>query len=95
MGYRIELEDIENAINSITFVKESAVIYKRLNESYGKIIAYLVTQDKLDENLIKSQLQLTLPQYMIPNKIEFLTELPKNANGKIDWKKLKESQWSI
>ena len=41
MGYRIELEEIESALNSLDYVSESAVIYKRVNSSFGKIIAFI------------------------------------------------------
>ena len=32
--------------------------------------------------------QLNLPNYMIPKKIIFLIEFPRNANGKVDTKLL-------
>lgn len=90
MGYRIELEEIENAINTISSIKESAVVYKRINDSYGKILAYVVTESQNDVKEIKAHLQNKIPNYMIPSKIEFISVLPKNANGKIDRKKLKD-----
>ncbi|MBD01339.1 MAG: hypothetical protein CL841_08475 [Crocinitomicaceae bacterium] len=90
MGYRIELEEIENAMSTIPYVKESAVVYRRLNDSYGKIIAYIVSEFEDNVNEIKEELKNKIPHYMIPSKIKFLNILPKNANGKIDRKKLIE-----
>jgi len=84
MGYRIELEEIENAINTLPFVNQSAVIYKRLHTTYGKIVAFVSAKDNIEENDIKKLLQDLLPSYMIPNIIEVLEHLPKNPNGKID-----------
>ena len=88
MGYRIELEEIENAISSLEFINESAVIYKRINDSYGKIISYLVSKTEVNEKHIKDKLSPLIPKYMIPSKIIFLDQLPKNPNGKIDRKVL-------
>ena len=89
MGYRIELEEIENAINKLSYIQESGVIYKRINDSYGKIIAFIVS-DNNEQSIIKTELEKLIPHYMVPNNIIFMEILPKNANGKIDRNKLKE-----
>ncbi|WP_332444474.1 amino acid adenylation domain-containing protein [Wolinella succinogenes] len=90
MGYRIELEEIESALNGLTYVNQSAVLYERVNANYGKILAFIATKDQVCESMVKSDLQEFLPEYMIPNIIETREELPKNANGKVDKKLLKE-----
>jgi D-alanine--poly(phosphoribitol) ligase subunit 1 len=87
MGYRIELEEIENGMNRVLGIQESAAIYKRVNDSYGKIYAYVVCKN-LSQEEIKKNLKEYLPTYMIPNKIIMLNVLPKNQNGKIDRKAL-------
>lgn len=84
MGYRIELEEIENAINTLAFVNQSAVIYERVQSAYGKIIAFIATDDDIQEREIKQVLQDSLPAYMIPNIIHRQSHLPKNSNGKVD-----------
>jgi acyl-CoA synthetase (AMP-forming)/AMP-acid ligase II len=38
--------------------------------------------------VIKKHCQVNLPNYMIPKQLIFLTELTKNANGKIDTTRL-------
>jgi len=90
MGYRIELEEIELALNSIATVHQAAVIYERVNDAYGKIIAFVATDKKHDANELRERLKIKLPEYMLPNTIQFMSLLPKNANGKVDRKKLKE-----
>lgn len=89
MGYRIELEEIEQAINSFEFISQSGVIYHRVNENYGKIIAFAVSNIDIDENTLISKLKNILPLYMIPNIINFEETLPKNQNGKVDRNKLR------
>ena len=50
----------------------------------------MVSEIEDDINEIKEELKNKIPQYMIPSKIKLMKILPKNANGKIDRKKLKE-----
>lgn len=88
MGYRIELDEVEHAINFLPYVLQSAVVYQRTNNDFGKIIAYIVWQEiQSEEQLVKDIINV-LPEYMIPNNIYFLAELPINANGKVDRKSL-------
>lgn len=92
LGYRIELDEIEHAINSLSYVLQCAVVYKRINNIFGKIFAYVVAQEEqgrlsrqgLNEQMLCEDLKNILPIYMIPNDIIFLDALPKNSNGKID-----------
>ena len=84
MGYRIELEEIEAALNSIPSVEESAVIYKRRNGEVGSICAFVNSQTETEEKNIFAAVKTKLPQYMIPKAIKILNQLPKNKNGKTD-----------
>lgn len=82
MGYRIELEEIENALNSMDTVFESAVIYID-NEKYrSKIIAFV--KSETPEKELKENLKKKLPLYMIPDAYHYVEALPKNQNGKIN-----------
>ena len=89
MGYRIELEEIENALGSFDYIEENAVIYLKSENDNGKIIAFVRSGIK-DENKILNDLVKLIPSYMMPNEFRFYDHLPKNQNGKIDRLKLKE-----
>ena len=90
MGYRIEIEEIELAISAIEGIKQCAVLYHRVNESYGKIVTFMsISNNDIDAKYIQDSLANILPVYMIPNVFKFYDELPKNANGKIDKNELK------
>lgn len=90
MGYRIELEEIENALNDIPSIKRSAVLYHRISDIYGKITAFIVLEDGQDDlKVVKELLQEKVPAYMLPNQYEILDSFPLNANGKLDKKKIK------
>ena len=56
MGYRIELEEIENALNAIDFVQESAVVYVDTPNYKSKIIACLKS-NKNDVGIINSKIR--------------------------------------
>lgn len=83
-GFRIELEEIESRISLIKDVKKTAVIYCPSKE---KIYAFVVCE--LSQEIIKSLLSDTLPDYMLPTIIK-IDNLPLNNSGKIDRSKLKE-----
>ena len=89
MGYRIELEEIENALIRIKGMKECAVIHTLSKNSFSKIIAFVVMEKEVEESRVKEEVKNYLPNYMLPNSIIFMDELPKNANGKIDRNALK------
>jgi len=85
MGYRIELEEIEAAINRLDYVTQAAVVYKRVRDSFGHLIAYVATGSELVEDTrLRRDLNAMLPPYMVPNRFVVSSELPKNANGKVD-----------
>jgi D-alanine--poly(phosphoribitol) ligase subunit 1 len=90
MGYRIELEEIEHALVKLPEVYQSAVIYHRKKEAYGKIVAFVACSASNIEKTILEQLSNFLPKYMIPNKLVIMDKLIKNANGKVDRKILKD-----
>ncbi len=88
MGYRIELEEIETALCQIPSVAQAAVVH---GESRGlsQIVAILLTINEINEHIVRDELSKIIPNYMIPNQIYFDSELPKNANGKVDRQTLK------
>lgn len=89
MGYRIELEEIENALSSLPNIEENAVIYHQANSDTGRIIA-CICPASIDESAMLAELRRLLPAYMIPNVVKLFDKLPKNQNGKIDRLALKE-----
>ena len=89
MGYRIELDEIEHALNQIDGVSESVTIHASLY-NVKQIIAFVALKSDYSFNSdeLKKELRQMIPSYMVPSKINFLKNLPKNANGKIDRTKL-------
>ena len=93
-GYRIELGEIEHALTSISAVKEAVVVAKTLSNTNDELVAYLVSDDKMEAKSLRNLLQKTLANYMIPAYFIQLKELPLTANGKIDIKALPNPEHS-
>jgi D-alanine--poly(phosphoribitol) ligase subunit 1 len=91
MGYRVELDEIEVAITRLDYVTQVAVVYKRVRDGFGHIIAHIAARDgAIDEARIRKDLKALLPAYMIPNRFCVTATLPRNANGKVDRVALKD-----
>lgn len=84
MGYRIELEEIEAALGTLPCAMECAVIYQKLGDGLGQIVAFAALDSALAAQDILFEVASIIPAYMVPRRLIVLDLLPKNANGKID-----------
>ncbi len=92
-GFRIELGEIEARLRAEAHVQAAVVV--ALETAAGKkLVGYVAAAriDGLAERLLAS-LHTQLPEYMVPAQILVLSQLPLNANGKVDRKALPEPQW--
>jgi len=88
-GHRIELGEIEATLNTISGIKQSAVIVSRHFGNEDKLVAYLKTSGESgDEKQIQEALSKVLPDILIPSKYIWVEEFPITPNGKIDKKNL-------
>ncbi|NLD48607.1 MAG: amino acid adenylation domain-containing protein, partial [Clostridiaceae bacterium] len=83
-GYRIELEEIENCILLSQLVRSAAVIVKTDSQGMMVLSAYVVYNDKVCHDELKSFMQKRLPEYMIPAEFVAIEEMPLTQNGKIN-----------
>ena len=89
-GHRIELGEVEAALNSHPNIRESAVL-AITSQSVHFLVAYWVSQDHDQSTSIeelRNFLEESLPNYMIPSQFMELEELPLTPNGKLDRKAL-------
>lgn len=92
-GEKVSPVEIENIIYKIEGVKEVAVIGIP-DEIMGESIVAFVTNypnSDLVEKDIQKECASKLENFMVPQKIYFLDEMPKSTNGKIDKKILKST----
>ncbi len=83
MGFRIELEEIETALNCLDYVSEAAVLHANVN-GLSRIVAVVASGDSIDGQLLRKDLKQIIPDYMIPSAFYRENPLPKYANGKVD-----------
>lgn len=88
LGYRIELGEIETAVLSIENIYNACVLY---DQNKKEIHLFYQSADEIEVRKLRLLLLSKLPKYMIPTKYHHYDNLPMNANGKIDRKKLMES----
>lgn len=88
MGYRIELEEVETALSRLNYVNQAVVVHKRSHTS--NLIAIIEARGCENVEGIRDDLRKYLPDYMIPNKVHLVSEIPKNKNGKVDRALLKQ-----
>jgi acyl-CoA synthetase (AMP-forming)/AMP-acid ligase II len=92
-GEKVSPVEIENVIYKIIGVKEVAVIGIPDDIMGESIVAFVTTYP--DAGLVEMDIQKEcaskLENFMVPQKIIFLDEMPKSTNGKIDKKTLKSA----
>ncbi len=86
-GFRIELGEIEMEIMKVKGIKNTAVTVVSDGDNKS-ICAYIVADGEITPDALKKEISQNLPEFMIPNYIVRLDEMPVNASGKIDRKAL-------
>jgi D-alanine--poly(phosphoribitol) ligase subunit 1 len=86
LGYRIELEEIENTIIKQYNIEECLISIKKINKfPYEKLICY-ITKKNIKKMNTNNLIELTkkLPYYMCPKEIIYIKKFKFNKNGKVD-----------
>jgi amino acid adenylation domain-containing protein len=85
-GYRIELGEIESALQEQAGVKAAVVMAREDVAGQKRLVAYVVAEEPtgVDVAGLRRQLQLKLPEYMVPGALVVLDEMPLTGNGKVD-----------
>jgi acyl-coenzyme A synthetase/AMP-(fatty) acid ligase len=91
-GYRIEIGEVERALQAIQGVEEGAVIPVEDEVNDGiQLVSFVGSSNKtMDCEDLLAILRESLPKYMVPTKICFLPQLPRSQNGKVDKRKLRD-----
>ena len=83
-GNRVESAEVETALRALPAVREAAVI---VQDEFGEdpaLLGFVAADGHVTGQAVRRQLAAHLPDYMLPNSISVLEELPRNANGKVD-----------
>jgi amino acid adenylation domain-containing protein len=90
-GYRVELGEIETAVRSAPSVHDAAAFAAPDGVELVAAVVSALHDEPLDEDALRDFLADRLPSYMIPARFAVMSEFPRNANGKVDRRKLREA----
>lgn len=93
-GFRVEVGEIENALNDLGAVKDKVVVARQDGPGEKQLACYLVPAGpaRKDDavandaliNLVRDHLRTRLPGYMVPATYTVMESIPLTANGKVD-----------
>jgi amino acid adenylation domain-containing protein len=85
-GYRVEPEEVERVILSHASIREAAVVPVPHPEWGKTLVARVVPrgENSLTTADLKGYLADRLPLYMVPERVEFVEDLPRTSSGKLD-----------
>ncbi|QWF84113.1 non-ribosomal peptide synthetase [Amycolatopsis sp. CA-230715] len=85
-GLRIEPGEIEAALLAHPGIAQATVVARADGPGGRMLVAYLVPADDREPEAteVRRHLAQSLPTYMVPTAMVFLTALPLNSNGKVD-----------
>jgi len=90
-GNRIELGEIEAVLTKHEFVESAAAVLVEKNGAKEiQVVVSLFKNVVVDIKELKLFCKERLPKYAVPNDIQIVSNMPRNANGKIDREKIKE-----
>ena len=91
-GFRIELEEIEHALNSHPAIAASAAVFLRDGNGEGVIVGCIQpVSEAPSAATLRDWLGRRLPAYMVPGRFVTLPQLPVTVNGKLDRTRLAAS----
>ena len=83
-GFNVYPKEVESEIDGIAGVIESSVIGVPHADLGEGVTAVVVVKDKaLDDKAILDRLQRRLARFKLPKKVIFVSDLPRNAMGKV------------
>lgn len=87
-GFRIETGEIEIVLESHPDIKSAVVIARADHNQEKKLVAYIITEEHITVETLRSFLSAQLPHYMLPAYYMRMDKFPLTASGKTDRKKL-------
>ncbi len=87
-GYRVELDEIECGLRSVSGVKDACVIFEKIDGTPRRLIAFVVMADGVELEVINESDLGKMPDYMKPKVMVSVEKMILTKNGKIDADKL-------
>ena len=96
-GYNVYPAEIEAALNELAGVAESAVIGVPHTDFGEAVVAVVVARDAaaLDGNEVVAALRARIARFKVPKQVFVVTELPRNAMGKVQKNLLRDQHRAL
>lgn len=92
-GYNVYPKEVEDVIDRLDGVRESAVIGIP-DRDFGEAVTAIVVRerdaDAVNESGLIAQARTRLAAYKVPKRVHFVDELPRNTMGKVQKNRLRE-----
>ncbi|MER6999328.1 amino acid adenylation domain-containing protein [Streptomyces sp. NPDC000410] len=97
-GQRVELGEVEAALSSYPGVTRSLVIAREHRSTASAVsqkylVGFYVCDRDLDEQDVKHRMREKLPEAIVPARILRITDIPVTPSGKLDTKRLPETDF--
>jgi acyl-coenzyme A synthetase/AMP-(fatty) acid ligase len=90
-GHRIELGEVEAAVRAVPDITDAAALVLGSTGEHVLACAYTTgSGEPIALRSLRVMLRRTLPQYMLPTRFQWLTEMPLTTNGKANIRVLQE-----
>ncbi|HSD24549.1 MAG TPA: amino acid adenylation domain-containing protein [Solirubrobacterales bacterium] len=83
-GFRVEPGEVEAALVDHPGVREAAVVAPADANGDRRMIAFVVAEQGIGEEELRSHVAAKLPPYMVPSTFAPVERLPVTPNGKVD-----------
>jgi acyl-CoA synthetase (AMP-forming)/AMP-acid ligase II len=92
-GNRVELDDIASVVQEHPKIRHAIVTCTKKDNQVSELNLFVLAEDNennidISAEKLRCYCRSSLPEYMVPKKIIFVTEFKFNENGKIDRHKL-------
>ena len=94
-GEKVSPIEVENTIMQMDDVREAAVVGVADGTLGSALHAFVVPQGEtgLLDRKVRKHCAERLENFMVPQKVHIVAELPRSANGKIDKKRILKEEW--
>ncbi|QDQ01127.1 amino acid adenylation domain-containing protein [Lysinibacillus fusiformis] len=91
-GFRIEIGEIEAVLANQPSIQEAVILAKKMADGNNSLFAYYTVFGgiSVEQAEIREYLASNLPEYMLPERLIEVLEMPLSPTGKIDRKLLAE-----
>ena len=88
-GYRVEPGEVEAALIRQPGIRQAAVVVKQAAAGGRQLVGYVVAEPGITGAAARESVRGELPEYMVPQAIVVIPEMPRTTNGKLDRQRLK------